>query len=139
MSVGISRALLDRVLTHTAREPAREACGLLLGTLERVEEMRVTVNVAADPTDSFEIDPAALFAAIRAERTGGARLIGHYHSHPTGNAMPSARDALAVANPGRLWLIVAAGEARLWREVVGGEIQGAFEAVPLVVDAGISG
>jgi proteasome lid subunit RPN8/RPN11 len=69
--------------------------------------------VAEDPHRSFEVDPRALFAALRAERAGGAKLIGHYHSHPNGLATPSARDA-AAAEPGWLWMIVGGGEAGLW-------------------------
>jgi proteasome lid subunit RPN8/RPN11 len=166
MSIRISRGLLGQILAHAASEPAREVCGLLLTTApialswsedhpflesekerpwlrqaqrEWVDSARRTTNVALNPADSFEIDPAALFAAIRAERAGGPRLVGHYHSHPNGNAMPSRRDAEAATMPNRVWLILAAGETRLWREVPGGPVRGAFEACPLVVDEGING
>ncbi len=98
-----------------------------------------TANVSPDPSTTFEIDPAALFSAIRAERAGGPRILGHYHSHPNGSATPSARDAAMALQPGRLWLIVAAGEARLWREVPGGAMHGAFDPVELVVDGADDG
>jgi len=136
MMVRISRGVLQRILAHAAEEPRREVCGLLLGQAqpERVEAMVETANVAANPVDSFEIDPTALFAALRAERIGGPRILGHYHSHPNGPPTPSARDAGMALQPGRLWLIVAAGEARMWREVPGGAAHGAFDPVELVVD-----
>jgi len=54
-----------------------------------------------------------LFMAIRLERQGGPRLVGHYHSHPNGSTEPSPRD-LAAAEPGKLWLIMGGGQARLW-------------------------
>ena len=109
------------------------------GGRERITAIIPTANVAADPADRFEIDPAALFAAIRAERAGGGRIAGHYHSHPRGAAIPSPRDAAMADVPGRLWLIVAGGEARLWRERPGGAVQNAFVAVRLVVDVATSG
>lgn len=139
MTVRISRELLDRLLAEAASAPRREVCGLLLGTPDRVGDARATSNASSSPADSFEIDPAALFAAIRAERAGGPRLIGHYHSHPNGSPVPSPRDAAMAISPGRLWLIVAAGGCRLWREVQGGPVQGVFEPVPLVVDGGDGG
>lgn len=101
------------LLTAAAQTPTHEICGLLFGTDNVIARAEPAANVAAEPRDSFEIDPAALFAALRAERGGALRLIGHYHSHPNGNAMPSARD-LAAAEPGKLWLILGGGIARLW-------------------------
>jgi proteasome lid subunit RPN8/RPN11 len=137
MGVEISRGVLQRILAHAASAPEREVCGLMLGTPALVEV--ATENVSANPADSFEIDPAALFAALRAERAGGPRLTGHYHSHPNGLATPSERDAMMATSPGRLWLIVASGEARLWREAPGGAVHGAFEPVELLGDGADEG
>ena len=113
MPIAIAPALLARLLDEAASTPAEEICGLLFGTRDRIAAARPTRNVAADRRTWFEVDPAALFAALRAERAGGPTLIGHYHSHPNGRAEPSPRD-LAAAEPGRLWLIIGGGEARAW-------------------------
>ncbi|MDO6413256.1 M67 family metallopeptidase [Sphingomonas sp. BIUV-7] len=110
----ISRQCLDRLIALAAASPSREICGLLFGTEDRIDAVVPTANVAVRPEDMFEIDPAALIAAHRAERAGGARLVGHYHSHPSGSLLPSSRDMVA-AEPGRLWLILARGEAGLWQ------------------------
>jgi proteasome lid subunit RPN8/RPN11 len=139
MGVEISRGVLQRILALAVSEPEREVCGLLLTSSQRIEAVRETANVSESRTDSFEIDPAALFATLRAERAGGPRLIGHYHSHPNGLTTPSARDAMMATSPGRLWLIVASGEARLWREVPGGAVRGAFEPVELLPDSADEG
>ncbi|MGL1446678.1 Mov34/MPN/PAD-1 family protein, partial [Vibrio parahaemolyticus] len=72
MVVGISSELLDRLIAEAARAHPHEACGLLYGTGERIDDAEIVANVAADPARGFEIDPAALFAALRAERAGGA-------------------------------------------------------------------
>jgi len=110
----IPAALLARLLAEAAAAPGHEVCGLLFGTPDRIDAAQPAVNVAPDPASAFEVDPHALFAALRAERAGGARLLGHYHSHPNGRCAPSPRD-LAAAEPGRLWLILAGGAAGLWR------------------------
>ncbi len=111
--IRIAVHLLDRILTEAAASPAYEVCGLLLGSGTRIEQVVATANVAADPAQAFEVDPVALFAALRAGREGGLALIGHYHSHPNGSAEPSLRDR-AAAEPGRIWIIVGNGTARAW-------------------------
>jgi len=95
--------------------------------------MQATENVTEDPERRFEIDPAALFAALRAERAGGPKIVGYWHSHPSGDATPSATDAAMAAADGRLWLIVAGEAATLWRAVEAGALHGRFDAVELVV------
>ena len=139
MEARISRALLDRLLAEAAASPTREVCGLLYGGPGDIRAALAAVNMSSHPTDSFEIDPAAVFAAIRAERAGGPGVIGHYHSHPRGPARPSARDAAAALEPGRLWLILGAVGATAWRAVPGGAIEGAFEAVSLALSDGGGG
>jgi len=114
MSVEISSELLGRIRAEAAASPEREICGLLTGNDRAITGAIPAANVAPDPSGHFEIDPATLFVALRAERAGGARVIGHYHSHPNGRCEPSMHDA-ANAEPGKLWLIAAAGEIGLWR------------------------
>ena len=92
----------------------------------------VEANVAADPARRFEIDPGALIAALRAERGGGETVIGYWHSHPSGDATPSATDAAMAAADGKIWLIVAGGTVTAWRAGATG-VHGRFER--LAVDA----
>ena len=90
-------------------------CGLLFGDDRMIEEAEPCRNVAVDPSRTFEIDPAALFAALRAERGGGQRLIGYWHSHPNGSTSPSATDVARAAADGKFWLIVADGRIDAWQ------------------------
>ena len=108
-----------------------EICGLLLGTGDHVTQLVPCRNVASDPAVRFEIDPGALISAHRAARGGGEQVIGHYHSHPSGLAEPSARDAADAAPNGWLWIIATASEATAWRAVEGGGCHGRFEEVNL--------
>lgn len=110
--------MLERLVSEAAADPAREICGLLFGTVRSIDDARAAANVAADPARFFEVDPVVLIAALRTERTGGARVIGSYHSHPSGSAIPSAHD-LAAAQAGALSLIVTGREARLWLATAG--------------------
>lgn len=129
MGYGISSTLLARLLTEAINSPEAEICGLLFGDTQRIGAAEACANVATSPARSFEIDPAALFAAHRRARAGGPALIGHYHSHPSGAPEPSARDAAQAMGDGALWLILTARAARLWRT----DRAGAFEPVALEV------
>jgi proteasome lid subunit RPN8/RPN11 len=110
MGLRISRAVIDELIAHAAKTPDVEVCGLLFedGSIEHC------INVAEDPARAFEIDPTALITAHKAERAGGRKLIGCYHSHPNGVEEPSARDA-AMAAEGQIWLIVADAKVAAWQ------------------------
>lgn len=127
MSVSISSGLLATLVAAADASPDTEICGLLLGTPNRIEAADACPNVAANPSRTFEIDPAALFAAHRNARRGGLAIVGHYHSHPSGVPVPSPRDAAQAMGDGALWLILGGGDARAWRSVE----TGAFVEEPL--------
>lgn len=114
MFVRISSESIAAIRAHAAETPDVEVCGLLFGTVEAVEAVKRCANVADTPATAFEIDPAALIAAHKAERAGGAKLIGHYHSHPNGVCGPSEADRAEALDAGRFWLIIAGTEIRAW-------------------------
>lgn len=124
----ISSALLARLVRLADHH--HEQCGILRGRGQVVRRVDLAANVAANPSIRFEIDPHALIAAHRAaRRAGGLDLLGYFHSHPGGDAMPSATDAACAAPDGTLWLIAAHGEARLFRAVPTGALHGRFDPV----------
>lgn len=125
----ISRSVLAGIRRESAAAAPREACGLLFGEGAEIAGWQAADNVAESPERGFEIDPRALFAALRAERAGGAKILGYWHSHPSGDAAPSATDAAMAAGDGKLWLIVAGDDAALWLPGADGR----FEAVALAV------
>lgn len=131
MAVRISRTLLDKILADAATGGGVERCGLLLGFRDHIREVYFAANVAPDPARHFELDPAVLLTAHKAARAGGPQIVGHYHSHPSGKAVPSATDAHCAAPDGSLWLLVAGEEAALWRAEEGGTVHGCFQAEPM--------
>ncbi|MGZ8409775.1 MAG: M67 family metallopeptidase, partial [Hyphomicrobium sp.] len=96
--VVIPADLLKKVTDAAATSYPDEACGLLVGTVERgavilVSSIEPAPNIASGSrNDCFEIDPRVRFALMRRLRGGKERLIGHYHSHPDHPASPSRRD-----------------------------------------------
>ena len=101
-----------------------ECCGLLLGRAEGGETVRVgwvepCVNQAPDQRCRFTISSDSLLAAYRWARDRGEQVVGTYHSHPQGAAVPSEMDRES-AWAGASYLIVGLGdegvrERRSWR------------------------
>lgn len=114
MTVKITSELHDLLIMRAARSPGHEICGLLFGE-QQIDRSIAVKNVAQDRPRAFEIDPVPLFEAIRAERVGGPRLLGYYHSHPRGAPTASHRDHAQSAGDGRVWLIIAGAEITAWR------------------------
>lgn len=121
MDWDVTRSAEDTMLEAARRAHPHEACGLLLGRAPgRIERAVPAANVAPDPARRFEIDPAALIAAFKAERAGGPRVLGYWHSHPNGIAAPSATDRGAASGDGRVWAIVAGPAIGWWRDTADG-------------------
>lgn len=146
MEMHISRGLLAAIRADAMADPAHERCGLLLGgphlggqrmegqlmeATRRITAFTPAANVHPYPARHFELDPAVLIAAERAGRAGGPALLGHYHTHPSGPAIPSVADAAAALPDGRCWMIINALEATLWQSVVDGALHGRFARVAL--------
>ncbi|RHW16490.1 M67 family peptidase [Sphingomonas gilva] len=129
MEARFSRSVLEALAALAHSAPAREVCGLLTGRGDAVTGHIAAANVAADPATRFEIDPATLLAALKAERGGGETVVGCYHSHPSDDPAPSERDAADAAPDGKLWLIIGRTKVGLWRAVADGGRFGRFEPV----------
>ncbi|MDX5361382.1 MAG: M67 family metallopeptidase [Alphaproteobacteria bacterium] len=91
-----------------------EACGLLVGTADparmvwRVAQVVESPNLLASARDDrFEVDPALLLRTHREAREAGLALVGLYHSHPRGAAVPSETDRRSAWQPALAWVIVA--------------------------------
>ncbi|MCP5412171.1 MAG: M67 family metallopeptidase [Alphaproteobacteria bacterium] len=106
----LAPGLADSIRAQAAASAPRECCGLLEGWRDgdvwHVQALHPAGNLAAD-ADRFSIDPAAHFAAIRAARLAGRAIIGCYHSHPGGQARPSAADLQGAGAEDFVWLIAA--------------------------------
>jgi proteasome lid subunit RPN8/RPN11 len=89
-----------------------ECCGLVVGVLDldraQITALHPARNLSDDP-DRFDIDPTDHIVAQKSARATGHAVIGCYHSHPDGQARPSATDMAGAGQDNFLWLI-AAGE-----------------------------
>lgn len=129
MQVKISRQQHQQLVDWAAEAHPTECCGLLLVGASGVE-LQLVANVAADPSQHFEIDPASLISAEKAERVGESKIVGYFHSHPNGLANPSDTDAASALSDGRIWLIISGEQISAWKK----QSDAAFIEVALVID-----
>jgi proteasome lid subunit RPN8/RPN11 len=101
---------------HAQRQFPFEACGVLLGH-DRLAAGAFVVQAlplpnarmgAHDASQCFAIAPADMARAYRHAREQGLQVLGFFHSHPLGDARPSAADVAGSPPwPGLTHVIVA--------------------------------
>jgi desampylase len=79
---------------------------VLLGSAVSIERAVAAANIADDPRRQFLLEPRDHLAARREARALGLDVCGFYHSHPAGDAAPSATDVAEAAYDRCLYLIV---------------------------------
>jgi proteasome lid subunit RPN8/RPN11 len=89
--VRVRKEILARLVEEAQRVPGEECCGLLAGRDGVITAMYPAANALASAT-AYEIAPKDIFRIMREIRAAGLELMGIYHSHPTGENKPSARD-----------------------------------------------
>ena len=118
---------LERAIASAALAAfPRECCGLIEGVREEGGFVACRIHPArnlSQAANRFEIDPKDHVAAVKVARSGGQAIIGCYHSHPGGAAIPSQRDLARAGEEDFLWLIAAAdgGECEIAAFVYRGE------------------
>jgi len=95
---------------QSAAHYPQEACGLLIGQGGQVTKIIPSPNLSATPEKTFEIDPALIIYHQKDCRTGPDKIIGHYHSHPDGQAAPSLHDKQQNYDADLIWVIVSVTE-----------------------------
>ncbi len=112
--ITISSEARQTLLADIYRRATIEACGVLLGTIDEegnwhVEQAHSLRNTFASPV-YFEFDPEELLGI---ELAYPGRIIGAYHSHPTGfpRASSTDRENMRRVNQEQeipwVWLIVS--------------------------------
>jgi proteasome lid subunit RPN8/RPN11 len=94
-------------LCAAARDAAPlEACGLLAGRDGHASWFRRLRN-ADESAEHYRMAPEEQFAAVRALRAEGLRLLAIWHSHPATPARMSAEDLRLAFTPDVIYVIVS--------------------------------
>lgn len=131
MAVDVTREVIAALGEAARKAFPREACGILLGRDARITGFIPAANIHASPETHFEIDPQGLVDAHRAARGGGPQVLGYFHSHPLGEAEPSATDRAQSSRDGRIWAIMGRDELRLWEDAPQGFRELSYSAIDL--------
>jgi desampylase len=108
--VVVPARVLATLRSRAAHARGRECCGALLGDARRGAITRAVAipNAADPPRRAYAIRPRHLLTVERAAAAAGVAVLGFYHSHPGGRAVPSVSDQDG-AWPGYFYFIIAAG------------------------------
>lgn len=112
MKLILSAADMALLKAEATRAFPEECCGLMAGYDDggriTVTEIAPAANVsAADRARNFEIDPGVRISLERRLRAGDTKIIGHFHSHPKGEAAPSLQDLAMAYEPDLVWVIMS--------------------------------
>ena len=102
----LPRPLYEELLKEARQSLPNECCGLLGGKGEEVHQVFPATNALASPT-AFEVPVPELIEIFRRLRALQIDLVGIYHSHPTGDNYPSARDRERAFYPEVSYVIVS--------------------------------
>ena len=97
------------MLFAVAASASAEVCGVLIG--QRTPHVVIDViaagrNLHPTPQRHFMLDAQTLLQADTQARAAGCEIVGFFHSHPSGSALPSRHD-LRDAWPHYMYLIIA--------------------------------
>jgi len=96
--------MADAILEHSRLTYPNEACGLLAGDAEGLRMVYCLTN-ADDSPIRYTVEPTEHFGALQHAERHGWELVGAFHSHVRGPAVPSPVDVAEAAEPEWLWLV----------------------------------
>ena len=104
----ISQHLLDRIESHAAEAFPGESCGFLTGRVgdDIILDAIPGPNRAGNKQE-FLIDATRHLKLQRTLREKGQAVIGIYHSHPSGDSVPSEKDRISLNDQNLVWMITA--------------------------------
>lgn len=124
---------MDKMRIHVARQIPLEACGLLAGKNDRVEEVLFVRNQVQSPV-RYVMDPYEQLKAFSWIESHDLDLLGIFHSHPAGPETASVTD-IAEAAYEVVYLIWSLGSG-IWKARGFCIKDGQALDVPLVIHEG---
>lgn len=102
----MAQMLYDEMINALRAALPEEACGLIAGNDDGASRLYPVENSLHSPV-AYEMAPLAQVEAMLALESEGHELVGIYHSHPTGPAVPSASDVAQSYYPDVEYVIVS--------------------------------
>lgn len=112
--IRLPRQIRDAVVAHARFCHPYEACGLFaVDAVGAIRFVYACTNRAHSRT-RFVVDPTEHFRAIQHAESLGWTIGGAFHSHPAGDAVPSASDEASALDPTWFHVLVGGDEVRAW-------------------------
>lgn len=102
----ISRNIFEEMLLHCRDTYPNEACGILAGKGSEALKVYEMANIEKSPV-SYEFDSREHIKAIRDMRENKLTMLGIFHSHPSSQAYPSAKDISLAFYEDCIYVIVS--------------------------------
>jgi proteasome lid subunit RPN8/RPN11 len=106
MKLILTRAVAEAMRGAALAAAPLEACGLCGGREGRVTAFHPLANADASG-EHYRMRPEEQFAAVRAMRAAGDRLLAIWHSHPASPARMSEEDLRLAFTPETVYLITS--------------------------------
>lgn len=106
MRLILTDAQAAALIAHALADAPREACGAIVGRDGVAARIVPIANTADDPVRHYLMEPSALARVLIGAEREGLSVIGWYHSHPDGEAIPSPADRRAATYPDTPYVIV---------------------------------
>ncbi|XEC96498.1 Mov34/MPN/PAD-1 family protein [Paenibacillus tarimensis] len=106
-NIAVYPGVLSKLIHNCETELPSEACGILYGDSCRIESVLPISNRSDKPQTGFSFDPQQWIEAYYTIIGSGKRILGFYHSHPSGTSWPSASDYAGwpEAIDASLWIV----------------------------------
>lgn len=108
----IKRSAYEALLAQAKAELPNESCGYLFGNAAdpdlALEHYQMTN--ADHSNEHFSFVPAEQFAALKASRAKGLKIVANWHSHPESPSRPSQEDIRLALDPTILYCILSLQE-----------------------------
>ncbi|MDR1724136.1 MAG: M67 family metallopeptidase [Tannerella sp.] len=118
--------IIENIINQSVSELPNEACGMLTGTGEVVQDQYPMTNIDHSP-EHFSFDPQEQFNVLKAARAKGRKIIANYHSHPSSPARPSEEDKRLAHDPKITYIIVSLADKepviKAFRKSIDGDMQ----------------
>ena len=113
LSLTITESQANSMIAHAQHGLPSEACGLLGGKSGHVSTVYPGTNAEHSPI-RYLLDPIDQFNAMKMIDQNGEDLIGIFHSHPKGVAIPSEIDITQAYYPKATYVILARHNKKDW-------------------------
>lgn len=102
----VERSVYEAMLKAARRAAPLEACGLLGGRDGRATQFHEMTNAEASG-EHYSMVPGEQFAAVKAMRAAGLKMLAIWHSHPASPARMSEEDLRLAHTPEVVYLILS--------------------------------